>query len=147
MTHALYRFWSADGRLLYVGITYRIEHRFSRHSKVKPWDEIASVTIEHHPSRQEAEEAEKRAIQAEHPRWNVVHNRPVAPKPVPPTPPVRAPVDPCECSQCHRHIAKQRTHYVLDGTVWCLRCAERALLTRGVLGSCAYARHVLGGVE
>ena len=71
---SLYRFFDQNHQLLYVGITYRIEPRFSQHRQEKPWDQIATVTVEHHPTRDRALEAERAAIQSENPKWNVVHN-------------------------------------------------------------------------
>jgi predicted GIY-YIG superfamily endonuclease len=68
----LYRFYAADDSLLYVGITHRVEGRFSVHKKEKPWDQIARVTLEHFPSRDEALRAESLAIQSEKPQWNIV---------------------------------------------------------------------------
>lgn len=72
--HALYRFFSADGVLLYIGITADIPTRFRDHKAGKPWWlEIAHVAIEHFPDRASVLAAEKRAIIAEKPRWNVQH--------------------------------------------------------------------------
>lgn len=69
----LYRFWDTRDRLLYVGISYRIENRLSEHRRTKPWEEVAKVTIEHYPDRTTAEAAERHAIQTEHPKWNIAH--------------------------------------------------------------------------
>jgi hypothetical protein len=73
--HALYRFFDAGGALLYVGITVDIGNRWPRHADDKPWwYEVARTTVEHHPSRPAALAAEKAAIEAEGPRYNVRHN-------------------------------------------------------------------------
>lgn len=74
--HILYRFYDAEDRLLYVGITFDIRRRWRSHSKDKPWwrDSVRS-TMEHFGSREEALAAEAAAIKAEQPIWNVVHNR------------------------------------------------------------------------
>lgn len=72
----LYRLYSAQGVLLYVGIADNIPSRLKQHSKDKPWwPEVASTAFQQFPSRAEAEAAEKRAIQSEQPLHNVVHNR------------------------------------------------------------------------
>lgn len=85
-THALYRFYDADDQLLYVGITLDPGPRWRAHRDDKPWwHEVTNVTIEVLPSRAAVLEAEKQAILAERPRYNVVHNRgtSTAPRPVP----------------------------------------------------------------
>lgn len=74
-THALYRFYSATDDLLYVGVTLDPGSRWNSHRKEKPWwHEVSRVTVEAHPSRQAVLEAERQAILAEKPRYNVVHN-------------------------------------------------------------------------
>lgn len=75
-THALYRFFDKDDRLLYVGITLNPGARWKQHSKDKPWwHEVARVTVEHFPDRETVLEAERAAIITERPLHNVVHNR------------------------------------------------------------------------
>lgn len=71
----LYRLYSAQGVLLYVGIADNIPTRLKQHSKDKPWwPEVASTAFQQFPSRSEAEAAEKRAIKTERPVHNVMHN-------------------------------------------------------------------------
>lgn len=72
-TH-LYRFFGADNQLLYVGITYNPFTRFSQHKQQKPWSDIKRIDLENFPTRQEAEAAEKLAIQTEHPEWNIKYS-------------------------------------------------------------------------
>lgn len=73
--HALYRFWSEDGVLLYVGITQNPGARWKAHSKDKPWwHEVWIVTKENHPSRDAVERAELAAIRYGRPKYNVKHN-------------------------------------------------------------------------
>lgn len=73
--HALYRFFDATGRLLYIGITMNPANRWDRHSDDKPWwSQVARIAIETLPSRADALDAERRAIQAEQPLHNVIHN-------------------------------------------------------------------------
>lgn len=72
---ALYRFFDTDDQLLYVGISSNPSIRFRDHGRSKDWwSEVASITLEHWPSRQAALDAEKQAIISERPRWNAAHN-------------------------------------------------------------------------
>ena len=74
-THVLYRFYSATGQLLYVGITMNPPRRFKGHSGDKEWWHLVSgITVETYSSRGELEAAERRAIQVERPKYNVIHN-------------------------------------------------------------------------
>lgn len=70
----LYRFFGHDGSLLYVGISERLGARFKEHRREKPWHEVATIRLESFATRKEAKDAERMAIQEEHPAWNVVHN-------------------------------------------------------------------------
>ena len=73
--HVLYRFYSATGQLLYVGITMRPPERFKSHRDTKRWwSEVSGITVENYSNRVELERAERRAIQVERPQYNVVHN-------------------------------------------------------------------------
>jgi predicted GIY-YIG superfamily endonuclease len=68
---ALYRFYAADGTLLYVGITDTLKRRVSQHAVDKKWwPDVARKTVEWHPSREAAVIAELAAIKAEKPRHN-----------------------------------------------------------------------------
>lgn len=85
-TH-LYRHWGEDGELLYVGISMSTLMRLSQHRADSEWfPEIAKVTIERFSTRAEALEAERKAIQTEGPRYNVIHKGPgnVRRRPKPP---------------------------------------------------------------
>lgn len=71
----LYRFYDAAGQLLYVGISVDFPHRAASHRRRQCWwRDRARTTLQFFPSRATAEEAERLAIRAEHPRYNVVHN-------------------------------------------------------------------------
>lgn len=74
----LYRFYDAKGTLLYVGIAGNPGRRFDQHAKGpggKPWwSQVVGSTMEHFPDRATAAAAEVRAIVAESPVHNVVHN-------------------------------------------------------------------------
>ena len=69
---ALYRFFDAEGRLLYVGITFAIGQRWRAHAKEKAWwPQVARKEVEWKPNRYRAWVAEIAAIKAEKPMYNV----------------------------------------------------------------------------
>jgi len=69
----LYRAYAANGRLLYVGVTYCWTARKSQHKKADKWfREMNRVEFCEHDSRHEAELAEYAAIKNESPMFNVV---------------------------------------------------------------------------
>lgn len=73
--HALYRFFNAEGALLYVGISVNLPSRLSAHINEKEWwHEVVQVTVEMLPDRGAALKAEKLAIGAERPLYNIQHN-------------------------------------------------------------------------
>lgn len=73
--HALYRFYDADGVLLYVGITVDPGARLKKHQGDKEWwTKVARIAIEKLPTRAAVLDAERLAIREERPLWNVVHN-------------------------------------------------------------------------
>lgn len=68
---ALYRFFNADERLLYIGISGDPDYRWGQHKADKPWiGEVAMRVIEWLPTRAEAEAAELAAIRTERPLYN-----------------------------------------------------------------------------
>lgn len=72
----LYRFYDAEENLLYVGVTQRGPARFKEHASNKDWwSRVATITLEHFASSEDAYIAEGHAIRAERPRHNVVSNR------------------------------------------------------------------------
>ncbi len=72
----LYRFFNSDHRLLYVGITDHGPKRWDAHAREKRWwGDVATITLERHPIRLQAETAEATAIAAEQP----LHNKPSGP--------------------------------------------------------------------
>lgn len=77
---ALYRFFDADGALLYVGITADLEQRWSSHQRKPWWPDVAKKTVEWHDTRPVALAAELEAIKSEAPRYNVAGS-PWAPGP------------------------------------------------------------------
>src|SRR5262245_40711005 len=74
--YVLYRWWSSDGCLLYVGQSVRLWSRVSqrRHGS-RFFMEAAAMTLERLPTRAALDEAERLAIQAEHPVYNITHNQ------------------------------------------------------------------------
>ncbi len=92
-SHVLYRHFGHDETLLYVGITNEPPVRLRAHRKASPWwDDVARTTYEAHPSREALKRAERAAIKAEHPLWNVVHNK--TPRPAPKPAVVQRRIDP-----------------------------------------------------
>lgn len=72
---ALYRFYDADDVLLYIGISDHLATRHMSHVAESSWMEFAArSTIERHPTRAEAADAEVAAIRAESPLFNSQHN-------------------------------------------------------------------------
>lgn len=72
MTCDLYRFYDADERLLYVGISLHAAHRASEHRGDKAWwGDVARMDVEHLADRAEALKAERRAIRNERPVYNI----------------------------------------------------------------------------
>lgn len=75
MHTSLYRFYDASGALIYIGISNSIPRRLGEHDDRKPWfAEAVRCTFEHYPSRARALAAEKKAIKAERPKYNILHN-------------------------------------------------------------------------
>lgn len=69
----LYRLWSEQHLLLYVGVTDNLDRRLKEHAADKEWwADVAQVTTEVLPSTRRALEAEARAIFWEQPRHNIL---------------------------------------------------------------------------
>jgi predicted GIY-YIG superfamily endonuclease len=83
--HTLYRFFDAQGQLLYVGLTENVASRWRQHNTFKPrWADVATATLEHFATREKAAAAEVRAIEQERPLWNIkTHREASRPKPIP----------------------------------------------------------------
>lgn len=72
---ALYRHFDEGGELLYVGISSSVIQRLAQHSRHTKWARrIARVDVEYYESREAAEAAERSAIRAERPLWNIAYN-------------------------------------------------------------------------
>lgn len=83
---SLYRFYDADDQLLYVGISLNVFRRMAQHSERKTWwTAVARSTVEWHPTREAALEAERIAIRDEKPLHNIQHARTSRKNPPTPT--------------------------------------------------------------
>jgi predicted GIY-YIG superfamily endonuclease len=72
--HAIYRWRGPGDALLYIGRTNNPSRRTDQHRHSKPWvTEAIRIDLEWVPA-DAVREAERRAIQSEHPRYNVQHN-------------------------------------------------------------------------
>lgn len=67
---AVYRFFDAAGRLLYVGMTHNPTWRFKFHVRKKWWPLAVRHTIDWLPDRAAAAREERRAILEENPLHN-----------------------------------------------------------------------------
>ena len=71
----LYRHYDYEDVLLYVGVSISTAARLAQHRDHSRWFEnVHRVTITRYDTRESALIAEKLAIQAERPVWNVHHN-------------------------------------------------------------------------
>ena len=74
MATTLYRLYGADGQLLYVGIADDPLSRLKQHRKDKDWFQwVANTSFQTFETRDEALNAEAKAIRSEHPAHNIVH--------------------------------------------------------------------------
>lgn len=77
----LYRYFDADDRLLYVGISFSSIVRAAQHRQEKGWwSEFTRMDVERFDTRDEAKAAELHAIRTESPIHNVVGKRKVVTK-------------------------------------------------------------------
>lgn len=69
---AVYRMFSRQGDLLYVGITKSLAARLGQHDTGKDWYHLVdSIKLAHYPTRDQARRAEIMAIQKESPAFNI----------------------------------------------------------------------------
>lgn len=72
---SVYRYYDANGILIYVGITKRGTSRnFEHSSHAAWWQYVASQEVEHYETRAEAHSREVALIQRHRPPFNVQHN-------------------------------------------------------------------------
>jgi hypothetical protein len=89
MTHVLYRAYAKGGVLLYIGITSNESNRFAVHACRTPWwHQVDRVQVEpeQYKDREAAEVAERAAIRAEYPYYNIEHKLPGCPTCYSPSP-------------------------------------------------------------
>lgn len=71
--HYIYRHYSKDGALLYVGVSLSLLKRISEHKDNSHWfSEISVIKLTKCETRQEALEIERRAITDENPKYNLL---------------------------------------------------------------------------
>lgn len=135
MANVLYRFYTKTGQLLYVGITMDPANRFKSHRGHKLWwSDVAGITLEHYETRTELANAERRAIQVEHPLHNVVRAKPrpqpiTQPKPQPPLVEPSSPAALFSMSPQERHF-DSRYGFVSEST-YKKRVADARALQQG----------------
>jgi predicted GIY-YIG superfamily endonuclease len=72
---SLYRFISESGAVLYIGVTNNVTRRWFEHEKEKPWAwQVSHIEITTFTCRDCALDAERWAIRAENPRYNLQSN-------------------------------------------------------------------------
>lgn len=70
--HFVYRMYSSDNELLYVGETCNIRSRLKAHMKDKPWwNDITSIRVDSYVDRKSGKLAEAIAIRDECPKYNI----------------------------------------------------------------------------
>ncbi|WP_152203598.1 GIY-YIG nuclease family protein [Georgenia thermotolerans] len=76
--HYVYRFYDADGALLYIGCTVDPRMRWKEHKSFRRemTDRVAKVRMQGPYNYDTARAIEKQAIKDEHPTENVIYNRP-----------------------------------------------------------------------
>jgi hypothetical protein len=75
--HTLYRLYDRNDKLLYVGISVRVETRLKEHKTSKVWwDDVVRYELETFPDRASVLAAEELAIKTEFPVHNKVHANP-----------------------------------------------------------------------
>jgi len=72
--HFVYRCFDADGRLIYVGCSRTPKNRMDQHRANSWWfEQVERVRFTVFPNKDYALWMERRAIETEHPRWNIRH--------------------------------------------------------------------------
>lgn len=73
-SNQLYRHFDCSGKLLYIGVSYGAFVRLAQHRAASHWySQIANMTIEQFPTREDLLAAEAYAIKLERPLHNTVH--------------------------------------------------------------------------
>jgi hypothetical protein len=68
---AVYRCFGTDGQLLYIGTTGHLGRRLAAHAEKIWFLEVRAITFEWHPDEESALAAERIAIHAEQPKYNI----------------------------------------------------------------------------
>jgi predicted GIY-YIG superfamily endonuclease len=71
--YAVYRCYTDQGQLLYVGETGDLGKRLADHAKKLWFVQVRGITLEWYADELEALKAERRAIHVEHPKYNIQH--------------------------------------------------------------------------
>lgn len=73
MTYYVYRIWNKWDTLLYIGFTDNLERRMNEHRRGTPWIRQAArwESTEEYDTEEDARSAEARAINLEHPQFNL----------------------------------------------------------------------------
>jgi excinuclease UvrABC nuclease subunit len=72
--YVVYRVYSADRRLLYIGMTFNLPRRIDDHGRgTWWWHAVDTIKLEHYNSRAAALRAEEAAIKRSGPLYNVMH--------------------------------------------------------------------------
>jgi predicted GIY-YIG superfamily endonuclease len=72
---SLYKYYSKEKRLLYVGISLSALQRLAQHRRTSAWfDQVHMVIIQKYKTRKAALAAEKKLIQAKNPAYNEHHS-------------------------------------------------------------------------
>lgn len=66
----VYRFYSSDGYLLYVGLSCSTAARMSQHRQSAFWQQVSKIEIEHFPNRDAASARERELIALAGPLYN-----------------------------------------------------------------------------
>jgi predicted GIY-YIG superfamily endonuclease len=78
--YAVYRCYSDGGQLLYVGVTGRVGRRLGDHIQKAWFTQVRGMTFEWYMEELDALNAERRIIQVEHPKYNIVHRNTPTPR-------------------------------------------------------------------
>lgn len=73
--YAVYRCYSDQGQLLYVGESGELGVRFASHAQKAWFQQVRGVTFEWYADELSALNAERRAIHIEHPKYNKQHRK------------------------------------------------------------------------
>lgn len=118
--HFLYRFYDADGALLYIGATVSLTTRIADHRGANRgrWSEVSEIRAVRLRDRNTLSRAEAVAIESERPKWNKAPGRyPRDPALAPPRP--ARPVHACACvrHETLAHLVACKASIPVEGVV------------------------------